>query len=131
MVWSLQGRVCRDLLIVFGRTRGSFCFISIMDSPKQQIPSRRRLWYYTASYAMLAVAFAMFICREGVIQGLFLRVVISVWAASAIVGIACVFIGSGGLSRRNVDTFGNIALALHICSLGFLMLLETLAASAP
>jgi hypothetical protein len=97
----------------------------------QQIPTRRRLWYYASSYAMLAVAFAMFICRMGRIHGLFLHLVIAIWAASAVTGIVCVFIGSGGLSRRNIDTFGNLALALHICSLGFLMLLEALAASAP
>ena len=80
---------------------------------------------------MVVVAFAMFICRVGTIHGLFLHLVISVWAASAIIGIVSVFIGSGGLSKCNVDTCGNLALALHICSLGFLMLLEALAASAP
>jgi hypothetical protein len=80
---------------------------------------------------MLAVAFAMFICQEGTIQGLFLRLVISIWTASAVIGIACVLIGSGGLSKRNIDICGSLALTLHICSLGLLMLLEALAASAP
>ena len=78
---------------------------------------------------MVGLALAMFLCSVCTNHGFFNRLVISGWAASGVIGIACVFIGSGGVSKQPIDTWGNLALALHICSLGFLMLLGALAAS--
>ena len=60
-----------------------------------------------------------------------LRMIGVTWGASAGAGILCALIGSGGLNRRATDTLGNLALALHITSAGFLMFLEALGASAP
>jgi hypothetical protein len=73
----------------------------------------------------------MMLCRSGTDHGLAYRLVMSGWVASAVLGITCVFVGSGGLNKREIGTWGNLALALHIFSLGFLMLLDGLWSSAP
>ena len=90
-------------------------------------PQKRR-WYAVSFLLLLVPAGELFhlFFHSG---GLSPRTLWWTWGGSAAVGIFCALVGSGGLSKKATDTWGNLALALHTSSLVLLMLIQLLGAS--
>ena|SRR6185312_3958147 len=93
-----------------------------------RLPGKR---WYAASFLLLLVPAGELFYWFTHSGGLSPRMMWWTWGGSGVAGILCALVGSGGLSKKATDTWGNLALALHIGSVALLMVLQALAASAP
>ncbi|MEI7730655.1 MAG: hypothetical protein WCO56_13860 [Verrucomicrobiota bacterium] len=90
------------------------------NTPKNRLKNR----CYAISYLLLLMPVAQLVFLAAWPRGIPHAFLIDSWMVSIVIGCLCVFIGSGLMSKKPIETLGNLALALHITSLVVLVAYE-------